>query len=179
MFTPNFDPTIWNRDSSDQATFFQSSIVQFWRARAPCSLSFLFLADGSTWCGLLLLESSASRFDMLCVQRCSSADLSCNEWLFELLSPFYQLDPVWPFSSDLCHQQGLFGQSRNPRRLAVSQILKPAYPAPTTMPHSKSLKSPFFPVLMLVWTSADRLDRVYMPKYIEALRSDWLIRYLC
>jgi len=45
-----------NRDSSDQATFFQSSIVQFWWACANCSLSFLFLADRSgTRCGLLLL----------------------------------------------------------------------------------------------------------------------------
>ena len=32
----------WNRDSSDQATFSQSSIVQFWWACANCSLSFLF-----------------------------------------------------------------------------------------------------------------------------------------
>ena len=45
-----------NRDSSDQATFFQSSIVQFWWARANCSLSFLFVADRrGTRCGLLLL----------------------------------------------------------------------------------------------------------------------------
>ncbi len=46
-----------NRDSSDQATFFQSSIVQFWWACVNCSLCFLFLADRSgTRCGLLLLE---------------------------------------------------------------------------------------------------------------------------
>ncbi len=45
-----------NRDSSDQATFFQSSIVQFWWACVNCSLRFLFLADKSgTRCGLLLL----------------------------------------------------------------------------------------------------------------------------
>ncbi len=44
-----------NRDSSDQATAFQSSIVQFWRACVNCSL-FLFIADRSgTLCGLLLL----------------------------------------------------------------------------------------------------------------------------
>ncbi len=45
-----------NRDSIDQATFFQSSIVQFWGAWVNCSLRFLFLADRSgTRCGLLLL----------------------------------------------------------------------------------------------------------------------------
>ncbi len=45
-----------NRDSSDQATFFQSSIVQFCWACVNCSLRFLFLADRSgTRCGLLLL----------------------------------------------------------------------------------------------------------------------------
>ncbi len=42
-----------NKVSSDQATFFQSSIVQFWWACANCSLRFLFLADRSgTRCGL-------------------------------------------------------------------------------------------------------------------------------
>uniref|UniRef100_A0A0E9XX92 Uncharacterized protein n=1 Tax=Anguilla anguilla TaxID=7936 RepID=A0A0E9XX92_ANGAN len=37
----------------------------------------------------------------------------------------------------------------NPSRSAVYEILKPARLAPTTMPRSKSLKSPFFPILML------------------------------
>ncbi len=42
--------------SSDQATFFQFSIVQFWWTCANCSLRFLFLADRSgTRCGLWLL----------------------------------------------------------------------------------------------------------------------------
>ncbi len=45
-----------NRDSSDQATFFQSSIFQFWWTCANCRLRFLFLGDRSgTRCGLLLL----------------------------------------------------------------------------------------------------------------------------
>ncbi len=34
---------------------------------------------------------SASGFDVLCVQRWYSADLGCNEWLFELLLPLYHL----------------------------------------------------------------------------------------
>uniref|UniRef100_A0AAR2M4D8 cysteine desulfurase n=1 Tax=Pygocentrus nattereri TaxID=42514 RepID=A0AAR2M4D8_PYGNA len=37
----------------------------------------------------------------------------------------------------------------NPGRSAVSEILRPACLAPTTMPRSKSLKSPLFPILML------------------------------
>ncbi len=51
----------WNRDSSDQATFLQSSIVylllsNFGEPCVNCSLCFLFLADRSgTRCGLLLL----------------------------------------------------------------------------------------------------------------------------
>ncbi len=59
FFTPNSDPTIWmsqQKSRPDQATFFQSSIVQFWWPCVNCSLRFLFLADRSgTWCGLLLL----------------------------------------------------------------------------------------------------------------------------
>ncbi len=37
----------------------------------------------------------------------------------------------------------------NPSRSADFEILRPARLAPTTIPRSKSLKSPFFPVLML------------------------------
>ncbi len=46
-----------NRDSSDQATFLQSSIVRFWWSCVNCILRVLFLSDRSgTRCGLLLLE---------------------------------------------------------------------------------------------------------------------------
>lgn len=34
-----------NPDSTDQATFFQSSAIKIWRAFVHCSLRFLFLAD--------------------------------------------------------------------------------------------------------------------------------------
>ncbi len=37
----------------------------------------------------------------------------------------------------------------NLSRSAVSEIIRPARLAPTTIPHSKSLKSPFFLILML------------------------------
>ncbi len=81
-----------NRDSSDQATFFQSSIVQFYWACVNCCLRFLFLADRtSTGVIFCCCSPSASGFDVLCVQRWYSAYLGCNEWLFELLLPFFHL----------------------------------------------------------------------------------------
>ena len=96
----------WNRDSSDQAKFFQSSIVQFWRACANCSLSFLLLADRSVV--FRCRSPSSSRFHELCVQRWYSAFSGCDECLFELLLPSCDLEPVCPISSDLSHQRGMF-----------------------------------------------------------------------
>ncbi len=91
-----------NRDSSDQATFFQSSIVRFWWVCVNCILCFLFLADRSgTGVVFCCWSSSASGFNVLCVQRWYSVYLGCNEWLFELLLPFYNLILLW-------HQQGIF-----------------------------------------------------------------------
>ncbi len=86
-----------NRDSSDQATFFQSSIVQFWWTCANCSLCFLFLADRSdTGVVFCYCSPSASGFDVLCIQRWYSAYLGCNEWLFELLPIL-----LWPLTSTI------------------------------------------------------------------------------
>ncbi len=56
IMTPPFDCCRRNRDSSDNAMFFKSSIVQFWWACANCSLRFLFLADRS---GNLVWTSAA------------------------------------------------------------------------------------------------------------------------
>lgn len=42
-------------------------------------------------------------------------------------------------------------------RPVVSEKLRPDRLAPTTTPHSESLKFPFFPVCMLVWRSTSRL----------------------
>ncbi len=59
FFRPNYDPTWMSQqksNSSDQAPFLQSSIVQFWWSCVNCILRVLFLADRSgTRCGLLLL----------------------------------------------------------------------------------------------------------------------------
>ncbi len=45
-------------------------------------------APGVVFC---CCSPSASGFDVLCVQRWYSAYLGCNEWLFELLLPLYNL----------------------------------------------------------------------------------------
>ncbi len=56
---------------------------------ASVSCSYLTgAAPGVVFC---CCSSSASGFDVLCVQRWYSAYLGCNEWLFELLLPFYHL----------------------------------------------------------------------------------------
>ncbi len=69
-----------------------------------------------------------------------------------------------PFSSDLWHQQGIFIHTtaahwislemvvcENPSRSAVYEILRPAHLAPTTIPRSKSLKSPLLPRNKFRW----------------------------
>lgn len=58
----------------------------------------------------------------------------------------------------------------NPDGSAVSQT------SPAMMPRFKSLKSPFFPIVMLSWVGCH--DNVYMSKRIELLHSDWFIRCL-
>ncbi len=56
---------------------------------ASVSCSYLTgAAPGVVFC---CCSPSASGFDVLCVQRWYSAHLGCNEWLFELLLPFYHL----------------------------------------------------------------------------------------
>jgi len=99
-----------NRDSSDQATFFQSSAVQFWRALSNCSLFFLSVVEMSgTQCGVFCCCSqSTSRLCVLWLHKCFAAYLGCNEWLFQSKLLFYQLESVGPFSSDILHQEGIF-----------------------------------------------------------------------
>jgi len=91
-----------NRDSSDQATFFQSSTFQFWWAFANFSLFFLFVVEMSGTHGVFCCCSpSVSRLCVLWLHKCFSAYLGCNEWLFQSKLLFYQLESVGPFSSDL------------------------------------------------------------------------------
>lgn len=57
---------------------------------------------------MLFRPNSTSRFDVLCIQKCSSAYLDCHEWSFELMFLSCQLTAVLSFSSDPWHQQGIF-----------------------------------------------------------------------
>ncbi len=90
-----FWPYIWMQQKSRlirPGNVFQSSIVQFWWFCVNCILRVLFLSDRSgTRCGLLLLEPICFRVRCVVCSEMYSADLGCNEWLFELLLSFYHL----------------------------------------------------------------------------------------
>ncbi len=98
------------------------------------------VAPGVVFC---CCSPSASRFDMMCVQRCTSAFLGCNEWLTWVTVAFLLVQPVWPFSYDLWHQQGILDH-----RTAAHWIF--------------SLSNRY-----LVWASADCFDHAYISKCIE------------
>ncbi len=59
-----------------------------WIVSSVCCSYLTGAAPGVVFC---CWSPSASGFDVLCVQRWYSAYLGCNEWLFELLLPFYHL----------------------------------------------------------------------------------------
>ncbi len=59
-----------------------------WIVSSVCCSYLTGAAPGVVFC---CWSPSASGFDVLCVQRWYSADLGCNEWLFELLLSFYHL----------------------------------------------------------------------------------------
>ncbi len=132
-------------------------------------------APGVVFC---CCSTSASGFDVLCVQRWYSAYIGCNEWLFELLLPFYHLYPVCPFSSDINKAFSstrlpltgyflFFGPfSVNPRDGCVpvdQQFLKYSdQPVWHQQPfhvqnHLNPLSSPFW---CSVWSSASRLHHI-------------------
>ncbi len=90
--------------------------------------------------------------EVLCIYRCSSAYLSCNKCLFELLLPFYQFSfhvaillwslafshtqlPLTGYLNFLDHSlETLEIVCENPRSSAVFEKLRPARLAPTTVP---------------------------------------------
>lgn len=131
---------------------------------------------------------SASTLGILLIERCAPACLGCKNWLFELLLSSYQLEVAWPFSSDLWHHQDVFAQRtahnwrfiylffqiwENLSRSAVCEI------RPSGINNRATCKVTFkSPSLFWcpVWTSAAMY--VYMPKYIDLLPCDWLIKYL-
>lgn len=94
---------------------------------------------------------------LLSIQRCSSAYFN-NKLVFELLLTLYQLCKLWRWC------------------MKPLEVIKQARLVPAPIPYlSTSEKSSCFPILRL-WTSADSLDHVYMPRCIELLPHDWLIR---
>ncbi len=70
-------------------------------------------------------------------------NLDYNEWLFELLLPFYYLEPVCPFSSDLWHQQGIFVHT-TPAHWIFSLLLWPFSVNPRDGVHENPSRSAFF-----------------------------------
>ncbi len=110
FFTPNSDPNIWIksrliRPGNVFSIFYFNFGDPVW---IVVSVSCSYLTGAAPGVVFCCWSPSASGFDVLCVQRWYSAYLGCNEWLFELLLPFYYLYSVCPFSSDLWHQQGIF-----------------------------------------------------------------------
>jgi len=88
-----------NRDSSDQATFFQSSTVNFGELLLP-----LFpIYRGDEWypVGSCSVVAHPPQGCVLWLHKCFAAYLDCNEWLFQSKLLFYQLEAFGPFSSDL------------------------------------------------------------------------------
>lgn len=141
-------------------------MVQFCWAHVNCSFSFLFLANRSgTRCGPLLLQSicfkvrRVARSRMLfcitcyCCLRISLKQSGRSSLTFDVNEEFSQRElPLAryflffrPFS--VIPRGGCEG--KNPSMSAVSELLRPACLAPTTMPHSESLNFPFVPILML------------------------------
>ncbi len=93
-----------NRDSSGQATFFNLLLSNFgepvWIVASVCCSYLTGAAPGVVFC---CCSSSASGFDVLCVQRRYSAYLGYNEWLFELrcLSIISNQSDHSPLTSDI------------------------------------------------------------------------------
>lgn len=111
-----------------------------------CSLRFLFLADRKgTQCGLLrwhICSTSALISDM-------SAFLGCNQWPLTA-SITKRTSTHWTgslFQATLSSPEMAVWEK--PSTSAVSDILKTACLAQTSTPHSKSLQSSVFPILML------------------------------
>lgn len=106
-------------------------------AEINCNLS-LSVLWYQTW---HLLVFCCSPFTQVC---CASRDADLQTKVFfqsNLPSDFF-LSPSWPFSL-------IFrGCASNPSWSAAFEILKPAIRHQQTMPHSKSLESPFFPILV-------------------------------
>lgn len=85
------DGSIWHTDTETQQTkqHFSNLLLPDFCNLASVSmiLFFCLLTKVAPSVVLCCCRSSASRFDVVCFQRCSSVYLGSNSWLFELLLP--------------------------------------------------------------------------------------------
>ena len=111
---------------------------------------------------------SASRSDVLCVQRCSSTLVVTSGNLLPVTQSISNQSGHSPLTAGI-------NKAFLPRK---EPLTRPAHLAPTTMPRSKSLKSPFFPILMF----GLNFSRLTMSPCQNALScchvNDWQIKYL-
>ena len=127
---------------------------------------------------------------MLYIQRCRSAYHSCIVWFFDFLPVSSNQSGHSPLNSLSFSPTGLLQTGRffayavnaNPRRPAVSEILKPPCLAPTIIPRSKikftSIKCNHHSAVC----SEQKLNLLTMSACLYALHEllphDWLIKYL-
>lgn len=93
LFMAKFDMTTW---------MLKSRLIR-WAQNVPifCFLLLKTVASVS-W------SYSSSTQCAVTIQRCSAASISCNDWLYEMLSPSSQLEAVCPFFSMHFHPENSF-----------------------------------------------------------------------
>ncbi len=83
FFTPNYHPTIWTiRPGNIFPIYYCPILVILCELYPPCAV-LIWQERHPVWSSAAV-ASSASGFDVLCIQRWYSAYLGCNEWIFEL-----------------------------------------------------------------------------------------------
>lgn len=98
-YHPNDAVKLETHQTRQRSFFFQSSLVKCFEPEQIVILVSSSCLTGATpgvtsfWCSLF-----TSKFDALCVQRCSSLYIQCKVEVFGLSTE------VWPFTSDLSHQ---------------------------------------------------------------------------
>ena len=161
MFTPNSNLTIWMLQKKLRLIR-PGNIFQCWSSFSDLCDPNWVEATGVVFCCCNPYPSRFKVFEFVSIQRCSSAYLRCKEWVFELLLPFCQFQPFYPFSLPI-------NKAFQPRKLTLSGQFLPfgsfsvnpredcsfwnseTSPSGTNIhaPRSTPLKSPFYPILML------------------------------